>query len=360
MQTKILAMYLPQFYEFEQNNLWWEKGFTEWTSLKRARPLFKGHRQPRVPYKKNYYCLLDEKEIRRQAEMARKYHVYGFCIYHYWFEGIQMMEKPPEILLKSKDINIRFCFSWANHTWTKAPGKKGEKILIRQTYGGVEDWKSHFEYLNRFFKDERYIKIDNKPVLVLYDAADISCWNRMSACWKQLARKAGWDGIYYISTLKSQADIGTAEKLGLDAQFEYQPTFGTRREGYKLDYGFWYHFKYNVLNLRIHNHVTKFSCKKVWSSILKKEYKGSVKTFLGAFSGWDTTARWGHKGSVYTGASPELFEHYLSIQLSKSKKRKNEFLFITAWNEWSEGAYLEPDEETGFSYLEALSNVMMS
>ncbi len=270
------------------------------------------------------------------------------------------MEKPPELLLKNKDIHIRFCFSWANHTWTKAPGKKDEQILIRQEYGSVEDWKKHFWYLNRFFKDDRYIKMGNKPVLVLYNAVDIDCWAQMSSCWKQLALEAGWDGLYYISTLKSGADLGAAENMGLDAQFEYQPAFGTRRDGCKLDYGFWYHFKYNVLNLRIHNHVTKFSYEKVWESILKKEYRGGVKTFLGAFNDWDTTARWGHKGSVCTGACPELFEHYLKVQISKSKKRDNEFLFVTAWNEWSEGAYLEPDEELGFQYLEALSKAVMS
>ena len=207
MSTKILAMYLPQYYEFEQNNRWWGKGFTEWTNVRGSKPLFKGHRQPRVPYKSNYYCLLDKSAIYQQAEYAKNYGIYGWCIYHYWFEGIQMMEKPMEVLLENSDIAINFCFSWANHTWTKAPGKRDEKILIKQTYGDESDWKKHFEYLNRFFRDARYIKINNCPVLVLYNAVDIDCWNKLQPFWDNLAKETGWNGIYYISTLKSDADI---------------------------------------------------------------------------------------------------------------------------------------------------------
>lgn len=358
MSTKILAMYLPQFHEFEQNNKWWGKGFTEWTNLKKAKSLFRGHRQPRVPLKQNYYNLLDKKTIYQQAELAKKYGIYGFCIYHYWFQDTQIMEKPAEILLENKDIDIKFCFSWANHTWTKAPGKKETQVLIRQTYGEKKNWIDHFKYLNKFFKDSRYIKINNKPILVIYNVVDIGCWREMSRCWYELAQKKGWNGIYYISTLKSSKDIGIAERMGLDAQFEYQPTFGTRRDGMKLDYGFWYHFKYNVLNLKIYNYVTRFRYENVWKSIMKKEYKGDMKTFLGAFNDWDTTARWGHKGNVVVGSSPYKFEKYFEIQWKKSNERSNEFLFITAWNEWSEGAYLEPDEEIGYGYLEAVGRVV--
>lgn len=356
--TKILAMYLPQYYEFEQNNEWWGQGFTEWTNVRSSKPFFKNHRQPRIPLDKNYYCLLNPDSIRWQARLAREHSIDGFCIYHYWFEGIQMMEKPPEILLENKDIDIEFCFSWANHTWTKAPGRKDKKILIKQGYGGSDDWIKHFEYLNRFFSDGRYIKIDNKPVLVLYNTIDIDCWDEMSGVWNDLAKREGWAGIYYISTLKSSADIGVAKRMGLDAQFEYQPTFGVRRDGYKLDYGFWYHFKYNVLSLKVYNHITRFNYDRVWRSIEKKEYKGTIKTFLGAFNEWDTTIRWGKKGSVLMGANPKKFEQYMIRQLAKSQDRGNEFLFLTAWNEWSEGAYMEPDKDYGYGYLDAASRAI--
>lgn len=269
-----------------------------------------------------------------------------------------MMEKPPQILLEEKDIDIQFCFSWANHTWTMEPGKRDEKVLIKQTYGDAEDWKKHFDYLNQFFRDDRYIKINNKPILVLYNPVDIDCWTEMSLLWQKLAKKEGWDGIYYISTLKSAMDIGVAEKMGLDAQFEYQPAFGVRRDGNRLDYGFWYHFKYNVLSLKLYNHVTRFDYDRVWKSIGEKEYHGPCKTFVGAFNEWDTTIRWGRKGNVMVNASPEKFEKYFFNQLIESQNRGNELLFLTAWNEWSEGAYIEPDEDYKMRYLEAVKRAV--
>ena len=354
--VKILAMYLPQYHEFEQNNKWWGKGFTEWTNMRNAKALFKGHRQPRIPLDDNYYNLLNVDTWKWQAELAKKYHVYGFCIYHYWFEGIQMMEKPMEIFLNDKSIDIKFCYSWANHTWTKAPGKKDEKVLIRQTYGDEKDWIKHFKYLNRFFKDDRYIKIDNKPVIIIYNAADIDCWENMKKCWDELAYQEGFNGLYYVLTLKEEKDIDILKSMPYDAGFEYQPTFGVRRTN-KLNYGFWYHFKYNVLNLRIYNKITRFSYDRVWNSIINNSaYIENKKIYLGAFNDWDTSARWGDKGNAMIDASPAKFARYLKHQLDESSKRNNEFIFITAWNEWSEGAYLEPDTDMKYQYLEAVKN----
>lgn len=356
-KVKLLAMYLPQYYTFEQNDKWWGKGFTEWTNVKNAKPLFKGHRQPRIPYNSNYYCLKDADSIRWQATLAKEHGIFGWCIYHYWFEGTQMMEIPPEILLENKDIDINFCFSWANHTWTKAPGKKDEQILIRQTYGNESDWEKHYHYLNNFFKDKRYIKVNNKPVLVIYNAVDINCWHAMNKLWDHLAKEDGWDGIYYISTLKSDDDVKALENMDFDAQFEYQPTFGVRRSNI-LNYGFWYHFKYNVLNLKLYNHITKFDYDRVWKSIINNSYQGDKRTFLGAFNDWDTSIRWGQKGNVTINSSPAKFQKYLENQVKESDLRGNEFLFITAWNEWSEGAYLEPDEDLKYAYLDAVKNAL--
>lgn len=356
-KTKILAMYLPQFHEIEQNNEWWGKGFTEWTNIKNAKSLFKNHRQPRIPLNNNYYDLLNKDTLMWQAELSRKYGIYGFCIYHYWFEGIQLMEKPLELILSNSDININYCFSWANHTWTKAPGKKKKRILIEQTYGEKEDWNKHYDYLRRFFKDNRYIKIDNKPVLVIYEAIDIDCWDKMREIWIKRAIQDGWDGIYYISTLKAERDLQTSVSRKYDAQFEYQPTFGVRRTN-KVDYGFLYHFKYNVLNLRIYNHITKFSYDNVWKNVIKRSGPYKIKTFLGAFNDWDTSARWGHKGNVIQKSSPQKFKIYLDKQIKRSIEMDNEFLFMTAWNEWSEGAYLEPDTYYKYAYLESIKDVL--
>lgn len=354
--VKMLAMYLPQFHEIEQNNEWWGKGYTEWTNLKKAEKLYPGQYQPRIPLYENYYDLTDETVMEQQSALARSYGIYGFCFYHYWFEGIQLMEKPVNALLYNPRIQIPFCFSWANHTWTKCPGKKG-KLLIRQTYGEKEDWEKHFQYLNSFFQDERYIKVNNKPMLVIYNPSDIGCWKEMKSCWNYLAKKAGWSGIHYVATLKAERDIEASVSGGYDAQFEYQPTFGLRRLK-KIDYAFWYQLKYTIINLKFLHRVSVFHYDKIWKQIMKKSCDNGITTYLGAFTDWDTTARWGKKGSVFHGANPEKFKKYLQIQCNRSEKlNQSEFLFITAWNEWSEGAYLEPDEKYRYAYLEAVAEV---
>lgn len=351
---KILAMYLPQYHEIKENNEWWEPGFTEWTHMKRAKPLFKGHYQPRIPLDKNYYNLLDFKVMREQSKLAKKYNVYGWCFYHYWFEGKQIMEKPVDNLLLDKNVDINYCFSWANHTWTKAPGKKEEKILIKQTYGDKKDWLKHFDYLKNFFHDERYIKVNNKPMLIIYDVGNIDCWKEMKEYWIELAKKEGFDGIHFVATLKYKKDLKFGENGDVDAQFEYQPTFGLRREK-KLDYGFWYHLRYVTISLKYYTKLCKFSYDKCWKTIIKKSAQkiSKIPTYLGAFNDWDTSARWENKGNMMLGATPEKFEKYLTKQIQNSKE---EFIFLTAWNEWSEGAYIEPDEKFKYGYLEAIKN----
>ena len=163
---KIIALYLPQFHEIPENNEWWGKGFTEWTNVKTAKPSFKGQYQPRIPLNNNYYNLTDVRAQEWQAKLAKEYGIYGFCYYHYWFEGKMLLEKPAEIMLKNLSVDMPFCFCWANHTWLRAWADKSNRTLIKQTYGTEEDWINHFNYLLPFFKDERYIKEDGKPIMV--------------------------------------------------------------------------------------------------------------------------------------------------------------------------------------------------
>ena len=159
---KIIAFYLPQFHNIPENDEWWGDGFTEWVNVKKAKPLFDGHVQPKEPLNDNYYNLLDDNIKIWQAKIAKEYGVYGFCYYHYWFNGKLLLEKPMEQMLNNKKIDIPFCISWANEPWTKAWVNE-KKVLIPQSYGGVNEWKEHFDYLLPFFKDERYIKVHNKP-----------------------------------------------------------------------------------------------------------------------------------------------------------------------------------------------------
>ena len=195
---KIIAFYLPQFHEIPENNEWWGNGFTEWVNVKAAKPLFKGHEQPRIPLNKNYYNLLDNNTIRWQIDLAKKYGVYGFCFYHYWFDGHMLLQKPMEIMKNDSNLNIPYCICWANENWTNAWKADGNvKTLIQQKYGDKEEWKKHFLYLLSFFKDPNYILEDNKPFFVIYRPEIIPCLNNMLDYWQELAKENGFNGIVF-------------------------------------------------------------------------------------------------------------------------------------------------------------------
>ena len=167
--TKIIAFYLPQYHAIPENDQWWGKGFTEWTNVKKAKPLFEGHDQPRIPLNHNYYNLLDDNTKIWQANLAKKYGVYGFCYYHYWFKGgKKLLEKPAEQMLSNKSIDLPFCFCWANENWTRNWDGGNREIMVEQDYGNKDDWECHFQYLLQFFKDKRYITVDGKPLFIIY------------------------------------------------------------------------------------------------------------------------------------------------------------------------------------------------
>lgn len=354
--TKAIAIYLPQFHEIEENNKWHGKGHTEWVACKKAEPLFNGHNQPRVPLNNNYYNLLDEKAQLEQVKLAKEYNIYGFCYYHYWFKGKQLLEKPMENMLNNPEMDLPFCISWANHTWSSGPSIKQRKTLIEQTYGDREDWILHFNYLLQFFKDNRYIKVDGKPMMVIYDVKDIPCWLEMKSVWDELAKDAGFEGVHYVNTLKHEIDVNYSNKYNFDAQFEYQPTFALGKSK-KINYAKYYNTK-RVLCKDLLGIPCKVNYDKVWKEIFEKTPSNGIPTYLGCYNDWDTTARWGKNGIVHLGSNPEKFEQYLGTQVDRSNKNNSDFIFITAWNEWSEGAYLEPDEQNKFGYLEAIKRCL--
>ncbi len=221
---KIIAFYLPQFHTIPENDDFWGKGFTEWTNVRNAKPLYEGHHQPVVPLNNHYYDLSDVSTMEWQADIARKYGVYGFCIYHYWIEGRKLLEKPLEQLLEHPEIPMRYCISWANHHWTDSwAGTK--KMLIAQTYGGKEDWDAHFDYFLPFFKDSRYITEDEKPLLLIFNPEDIPNRNAMMDYWQERAKKNGLKGIsfayqnYYFGIKKNRDDSR------FDYGVEHQPAY---------------------------------------------------------------------------------------------------------------------------------------
>lgn len=351
-KTKVLAFFLPQYHEVEENNIWWGKGFTEWTNVKSAKPLYKGHYQPKIPYADNFYDLSCVETLAKQTELATQYGVDGFCFYHYWFEGKKLLEKPIELLLSHPEIKIQYCISWANETWSRRWNGEEKKILIKQTYGNEKDWEEHFRYLLPFFKDSRYIRVDNRPVVILYRAFDIPRCDEMISYWNCRMRDEGLQKIYIIETLNSTQKKGCIQKSSAHVEFEPMYTIykclGFGKRGYRY---LFHHLELSNVGCR-----DFLSYDKIWDLILRRKKCGEKKTFLGAFPGWDNTARKGKAGMVVKGSTPQKFEIYFKEQFQRSVEQDREFIFINAWNEWGEGAYLEPDEYHEFAYLQAIRN----
>lgn len=372
---KIIAFYLPQFHNIPENDEWWGDGFTEWVNVKKAKPLYDGHVQPKCPLNDNYYNLLDDNVKIWQAEIAKKYGVYGFCYYHYWFNGKLLLEKPMEQMLANPKVDIPFCICWANEAWTKA-WVDSTQTLIPQKYGNKKEWKEHFEYLLQFFKDDRYIKCDGKPLFVIYKPELIECGNEMIDYFQELAKKAGLPGLT-MAYQHGNMDFYEENKddSHYDLDIEFQPIYARHdyeaSENYSESkmflkkiynkFSIWVGKKLGKeinLRLKISENVRKYDYDKIWECILNKKIVDQ-KRIPGAFAMWDNTPRHGLKGHVYEGASPEKFEEYLKKLIKKTKSEyKKDMIFIYAWNEWAEGGYLEPDKENGYGYLQAIRNAL--
>ncbi len=360
---KVMALYLPQFHCFPENDKWWGEGYTEWTAVKRAKPLFKGHILPLHP-KDGYYDLVnDQPEVFiRQANMAREFGLEGFAFYQYYFKGKKLMEKPLEILLEHPEVNIKFCLAWANETWTRAWYDLKEEILMPQEYGDEKDWRDHFLYELQFFKDERYVKKDNKPVFLIYRSFDISCLPEMKEKWDQWARDEGFDGIYWIGGRTAAAQEHRKELM--DGWYYFEP-------GYTLKHGLsnLCKLKYNLGTLArsIRNRFPwngepgkkilerRIPIDWIYEGIVSREY--AENEYPGIITEWDNTPRRSYKGLVYTGASAEKFNLTL-CKLKDKLKDRDSFVFLNAWNEWGEGAMIEPTMEKGCAYLEALRDAV--
>lgn len=358
---KIITFYLPQFHCFPENDEWWGKGFTEWTNVKNAVPLFTGHNQPRIPLNKNYYDLTDGETLKWQSDLAKKYGIYGFCYYHYWFNGKLLMEKPMEMMLNDKSIDLPFCICWANENWTKAWAKRSKEILIAQKYENKKDWENHFLYLLKFFKDPRYIYENNKPILIIYRPEQIPCLQELLLYWEKRAKEEGLHGISFIYQQRffdHQKDKGGEL---FDYGIEYQP--GYAMEEQKKSFGIVIRKLLNVVVNRFKLRQTKLSTiiydyDKTWQYILKMSPKDK-KMIPGAFVDWDNTPRYKGMASLFQGVTPKKFEKYLSLQIQNAKQKYHkDMIFLFAWNEWGEGGYLEPDELNGYGMLAAIKNAL--
>ena len=356
---RIYALYLPQYHEIRENNEWWGKGYTEWNAVKRAAPLFKGHCQPKIPLNNNYYDLSDETGSvwEWQASLANQYGIEGFCIYHYWFKNCRkLLEKPMEILLSHKEINIKFFICWANEPWKRTWYQNNGTVLVEQDYGDAGEWKKHYEYLRQFFMDDRYLKINGKPVIAIYKTLDIVDLSLMKELWNKLANNDGFEGVYILGA-KTAFEQETRMKI-VDGEYLFEPAYTM-------------HYQFNVFDniVRLFSKVGRtlinyFKKEKLITNVvnMKTVYKRikrpkkliSSDIFCGLCPSWDNTPRKQNKGTFFKNASPELFEK--ALKKFYSDKSFGDILMINAWNEWGEGAFLEPSEDLKYGYLEAIKN----
>ncbi len=370
---KIIAFYFPQFHEIPENNEWWGKGFTDWNLVKAAKPLYEGHNQPRVPINEDYYNPCEKKTLIRQAELAKKYGIEGFMFYHYWFDGKLYLEKPMEVFLSNADIDISFCVAWANESWTRSWVGKPEIFLQKQLHSNNRElWTKHFEYLLPFFKDSRAIKVDGKPVFLIYQPFLIEDSDEIFDFWNELAIKNELKGLYFIA-IKNH-DYQSSDFLrSYDAIMKFQP-----REAYSSkdfnDHNLSARFQFlrklpHILQLyltKLNQKITKykiFDSVKLWNIILNNSYRNefvnhNLKVFESAFFEWDNTARYKNKAKIFTGLTFDEKKVNLSKLMDAAHKNNSQYVFFNAWNEWSESAYLEPDKKYGFKHLEIIKEVI--
>lgn len=365
-RPKVIANYLPQYHRIPENDRWWGEGYTDWEAVKRAKPLYSDHDQPRVPENDNYYSLDDVESLRWQATLAKTHGVYGFGIYHYWFSSkMQLLEKPAELILENPDIDINFMFLWDNDTWKRTwsavskgndwaptfdaavddrPSDESEGILAKLEYGTEVEWKAHFDYLLPFFKDPRYIKKDGRPLFgFMRPRNDFEVIDRMTDYWNELAQEQGFEGVLCMT---NDTFPSRRSKCELDWKFRYAPL-------QNQDHLSWLLNKAKTMWAR-RGHIRFEDYDEVWKLLLRFAKKADDHTYLSGFVSYDDTPRRGEKGMVIRGGSPRKFQHYLTELLELSRWQGKEYVFLSAWNEWGEGMYLEPDTVSGDSYLRAL------
>lgn len=360
---KVIAFYLPQFHTISENDEWWGEGFTEWRNVKKGKKYYEWQVQPRVPLNKNYYCLLDENVQVWQANLAKEYGIYGFCYYHYWFDGHMLLEKPMERMLTNKKVDIPFCVCWANEDWTNAWVSSDEKILISQTYGDKEEWKRHYDYLSPFFKDDRYIVENGYPLFIIYRPEIIPCLNEMLEYWNQLAIKDGFKGIRFAYQNAGLDYPIQKDNSAFYYDIEMQPIYakivnaGMKKRKIKncvLNILKKMHLDWLRSGVNKVNGPKVFDYDEIWKTVIETP-PISDKSVPCAFVDFDNVCRREEQGWLFKGVSVEKFRVYFNELVKKAKKEySNDWMFIFAWNEWAEGGYLEPDEHNGYGYLEAI------
>ena len=380
-KARVIAFYLPQFHPIPENDKWWGKGFTEWTNVGKAKPLFKGHYQPRVPADLGYYDLRMPEVREAQADMAREAGIEGFCYWHYWFGNDKMLlERPFKEVLESGNPDFPFCLGWANHSWTNKTWEVGTKKVkedfLMQMHYSVEDYIKHFDYVLPAFKDKRYICVDGKPLFLIFRPLDIPSVKEFIDLWQQKAKDSGLKGIHFVGIspsidvdnqktidvlrrkVKSQGDV-LYPKL-FDSGFDAVNSRGVFRAEL-LARSLFNIVKRYVLRVLFNHFVLAKMPQREINKFLYDEYDKLENVYPTLLPNWDRSARSGKKARIYVDSTPKVFKEQLitALDLLKDKNFEHKILFLQSWNEWAEGNYVEPDLKYGRGFLDVIKDCIL-
>lgn len=343
--VRAIAFYLPQYHPIPENDAWWGKGFTEWTKVVEARPLYYGHYQPQLPGPLGFYDLRLPEVREAQAQLARQHGIHGFCYYHYWFNGKRLLERPFNEVLASGKPDFPFCLCWANENWTRRWDGQNKEVLMAQDYSADGD-RALIRELIPAFKNPRYIRVRGLPLFLIYRTADLPDPRATAAIWREEAAAAGLPGLY-LCRVESFCNSNAAEdpaQLGFDAACEFPPhgipASASRTPHAGLDPDFTGAI-YDYLEVSRHFALRPMP---------------SYRRFFGVMPSWDNTARVGRRAHMALNANPEAYRNWLETVVNRTRRERDDeerLVFINAWNEWGEGCHLEPDRRYGMTWLEA-------
>lgn len=363
VSVRAIAFYLPQYHPIPENDLWWGKGFTEWSNVTKAKPLFSGHYQPHLPADLGFYDLRVSEVREQQAELAREAGIEGFCYYHYWFNGRRLLNRPFDEVLDSGKPDFPFCLCWANESWQRNWDNCNGDVLIKQAHDPQNDL-DHIRWLCNAFRDHRYIRVDGKPLILIYRSQLINHIQEMLAKWREEAVKQGIGELYICRVESMRQDRDDCRNSGFDAAVEFQPDW-------EITAHIRYHLKQpQTFIKRLRRKIQKsYAAPKVQSPFLVS-YKSLIDAALAkpnppyvrhpcVVPTWDNTARKGMAGLVLEGVTPELFRYWMKQTVKRVSEGNNpKLVFINAWNEWAEGCHLEPCLKWGHSFLEVCRDVL--
>lgn len=364
-KARVIAFYLPQYHPTPENDKYWGKGFTEWTNVAKAKPLFRGHYQPKIPADLGFYDLRLPIIREQQAELAREAGIEGFMYWHYWFgNGVMTLQDIFEDVLSSGKPDFPFCLGWANHswsnkTWTKSKAFQQDTMIFEMKYPGEADWINHFNYCLPAFRDKRYITVDGKPLFIIWNAQSMPDCKEFIAKWRELARQAGLKGMHFC-TIRYGANttIDELKALGFDS----------------INNTMQYEAENKALGLVIFKKIRALLTRMTRGAVLRKYNYARIIKYLSSdddkkeyifptiIAGYDRTARAGRLATIYHNFTPENFDRHVKDVLKEVEGKENEhkIIFLKSWNEWAEGNYVEPDLKYGHAYLDVLKENILN